>query len=107
MKWDYRIIYQKINEDELYSVHEVYYDEEDRPVLYVKEPAKLLGGNIEQLREQWSLIAKSLEKPILEKQIFTNTFDGAYQKMGIGREVFNSYQENIMKSFDKKRKDRG
>lgn len=73
MNWNYRVIAFKDKQEKIYfQIHEVYYNEQNIPNGYTKEPAGICGETIEEI--QWTLdkMKLSLEKPVLKSWDFPN-----------------------------------
>jgi len=79
MGWNHRVVYHKagflkknpgLKWDEYLSIHEVYYDENDKPENMTEQPVTILSsGGEESLAEiKWTLqeMLKATEKPILD-----------------------------------------
>jgi len=76
MSWNYRVVKHVAShpdEGELYAIHEAYYREgEDEPHSVTKAPITSFAESPEVIREILGLMAKALEKPILDYQKIGN-----------------------------------
>lgn len=65
-KWNYRVI-RSVGEDEtLYSVHEVYYDDEGKPESWTCEPVDLSAESVRALMKDVAWIIRGLTEEVLE-----------------------------------------
>ena len=75
MKWAYVILEHRDEEGEAsYAVHEVYFDDNDVPVLCTEDPVKLDGfeNNIEIIKELFYMGSSILKHPIMSYDAFVN-----------------------------------
>jgi hypothetical protein len=49
MSWNYRMMAQKDGDNYFFSVHEVYYDKNNIPYSYSKEPVSVNGNSVDDL----------------------------------------------------------
>ena len=63
--WNYRII----KNGSWYSIREVHYDD-DTPSFTTEEPDGLMGGSVEELRDQYEQMSEAFEQPILNYEDF-------------------------------------
>lgn len=63
--WNHRVIKETIHGEDVYSVREVFYNDDDSIMAYTLEPVDIVGESIDALREylQWCL--NCLDKPVL------------------------------------------
>jgi len=54
--WNYRVAFRPNSEDTSYSIHEVYYDEEGRVMLYSAAAIAAIGDTIEECEVDMSLM---------------------------------------------------
>lgn len=64
--WDYRII----KDGNLYTIHEVYYDENGKPDLVTVEPSFPAGDSLDELRKDFEHYQDAWNKPILPIEMF-------------------------------------
>lgn len=65
--WNYRVLRYS---DGSLGIHEVYYDEGGKPSMCTVDGVSGAGEDIDELRRDLKLMAKALEKPILEYEYF-------------------------------------
>jgi len=70
---DYRLFAEKIGDDVVYSVHEVFYMN-DHPVDYVHVPLSLISLDQEDLIGELQLVLEAFEMPILSIERFPEEF---------------------------------
>lgn len=74
MHWDYRVIeFVDPNEGPWRAIHEVYYDEHDRPSAYTEGPAVVVSYDVESMQELADVLNKmraALERPVLVERDF-------------------------------------
>jgi len=77
MSWNYRIVKQtfppsgpdgEIHED--YAIHEVYYDDDGNPESLSAEPAKAVGNDLNDLRNEFENMSAALSQPVLNYEDF-------------------------------------
>jgi hypothetical protein len=66
MSWNYRIMKSVVMGEELYGIHEVYYDEGGNPNGWTEEPIYLLESSIADLRNVLSRINEAFDKEIID-----------------------------------------
>jgi hypothetical protein len=66
MSWNYRVMRRQAGECAVFSIHEVYYDLEDRIEFFSEEPISPQGETKEQLDVDLELMQEALKKPVLE-----------------------------------------
>ena len=73
--WNCRVIHHKIDGGCMFSVHEVYYDKDKKPVMYSENPVAVMEENIEYLKSNVDKIKQAFDKPTLEGGImFPNEY---------------------------------
>jgi hypothetical protein len=100
MGWNHRVVYHKagfvennpaLTWVEYLAIHEVHYDEDDKPMMMTEQPVNILssGGNEPLVEIKWMLqeMLKATEKPILD-------FDNL-------EEIEREKQDDFSKSFKK------
>lgn len=78
--WNYRVIRHHYpeavpEEQTLYEIHEVYYNEEPESPFLGKHlraygPAKLYGVSEKELKDTWAMILEAFKAPILDEKEF-------------------------------------
>ena len=71
--WNYRVIRELFpvqTEDSEYedvlTIHEVYYDAEDTPEMWSKDPMHAQADSVDGLRSDLTNMLKALDKPVLD-----------------------------------------
>jgi hypothetical protein len=62
MSWNYRVILQ----DDYYSIHEVYYDDDGNIESWTEQPVGIGGETLEELKGDLEYYKHALEKPVLK-----------------------------------------
>jgi len=66
MSWNIRLLAHINDEEDVYfQIHEVYYDNENKPNAYTKEAVTIGGEDIKAIKWYLKQVNKALEKPIL------------------------------------------
>ena len=69
--WNFRIISHVTDKGEKWlGIHEVYYDEKEKPQCYSSDPQSVMGESIEDIKWFLSSMKKALDKPILKEEDF-------------------------------------
>ena len=88
MKRNYRLCYRP-SEAPTHHIHEVFYDDQDRVILYEREPAVAFGDDVDELYEQTAEMWKAFDdEPLdldrMDKKIFirmiNEEFNDVYDK---------------------------
>lgn len=66
MSWNYRVLKKKHADGCFYDIHEVYYDDEGRPMACTEQPVSPRGESIEELLNDIRHYAKALQKPVID-----------------------------------------
>ena len=72
MTWNHRVIhtvYKEI-EEEGYSIHEVFYDEDGVPDMMTLDAVGVWGETMDEVQQTLEWMTKALEQPILEASDF-------------------------------------
>lgn len=72
MSWNYRVM--SLDGGKSFGIHEVYYDDEDKPKAYTLNSVRAFGESIEELKIDISRMLKATEKPILAPQDFPEAY---------------------------------
>jgi hypothetical protein len=65
--FNYRIICKKWDEDYSdYRIMEIYYDKKGDIIAFVDEPAKIVGEDVNDLKEIIKMYKKAFDKPIID-----------------------------------------
>ena len=83
MTWNYRIIKEKNKEhldldDEdayFFAIHEVYYDEKEKPITCTVDPVSPSGRSLEELKADMKHYLQALKRPVLEMTDFDSSLD--------------------------------
>lgn len=65
MTWNYRLVHQVVNDEDVYAIHEAYYDGE-KPISITEESVNPQGETFEELKRDLVYYLKALEQPVLE-----------------------------------------
>lgn len=65
--WNHRVMKRKIDGEDVYAIHEVYYemDDEDR-ILWTENDVAPCGETLEELKQELQRMLKATEKPVLD-----------------------------------------
>lgn len=74
MTWNYRIVHRVVKGEDIYAIHEAYYDG-DKPTSITDESVHPQGETLEELKRDFEHYLKALEQPVLEYADF-QTSDG-------------------------------
>ena len=72
MTWNYRVLRHPVEKREdgsltyLYSIHEVYYNEEGQVVSWTASPISLEAYSVRELQEDWEAIREAFTFPVLD-----------------------------------------
>lgn len=68
MTWDNRVIKKTgAKGSEFYEVHEVFYDDEGKVIMYTEEPVSPFGLTVRELEEDYERIGEAFKAPVLEQ----------------------------------------
>lgn len=70
--WNYRVLSQKSGDETVYSIHQVFYDEQDIVVKYVKVPISLIATDLEDMVEDIELALEAFNQPIIKIETLNN-----------------------------------
>jgi GTP:adenosylcobinamide-phosphate guanylyltransferase len=70
--WNYRVLSQKSGDETVYSIHQVFYDEQDLVVKYVKVPISLIATDLEDMVEDMQLALEAFDQPIIKIETLNN-----------------------------------
>lgn len=70
MIWNYRVMQRVEDGEAIYTIHEVYYNDNDVPVLCTKDSIFALGDSVEELKKDMTLMMQAFRKPILNYDSF-------------------------------------
>ncbi len=63
--WNHRILKETLNEDDFYSIHEVFYNSDNTIYAHTQEPVDVNGYSIDEIRETLQWMLTCLDKPVL------------------------------------------
>ena len=72
--WNYRVMRTVVDDEVMYGIHEVYYNEKDQPESWTQDPVSPLVDSEEELKDVLRLMSEALDKPVLDKK-GTNIID--------------------------------
>lgn len=64
--WNFRVMRNDIDEENYYSIHEVYYNENNKPIAHSPVETPLYGESKKDLLKVFNMMQKALKKPVLE-----------------------------------------
>lgn len=70
--WNYRVLSQKSGDETVYSIHQVFYDEQDLVVKYVKVPISLIATDLEDMVIDIELALEAFNQPIIKIETLNN-----------------------------------
>lgn len=74
--WNYRVLKQVYAGDqgneEYFGIHEVYYDDNDKPHSCSTDAMRPFGETVEELQRDLELMQKAFEKPVLDYILFSD-----------------------------------
>lgn len=65
MTWNYRVVHRVVEGEDVYAIHEAYYDG-DKPTSITEESVNPHGETLEELKLDVVYYLKALELPLLE-----------------------------------------
>lgn len=71
MTWNYRVVRHRDPTEEqgwIVSIHEVFYDEQGKPVLMSEQPAGVVSSTVMGLSEVLSTLRQAFDLPILNAE---------------------------------------
>ncbi len=71
--WNYRVVKKSIVDDfddEIYAVHEVFYDDDGNPVGCTEKSVRIGEYSLKSLSETIDLMKQALDKPVLDYKDF-------------------------------------
>lgn len=66
MRCNYRVCFRPSVPESGLQIHEVYYNEDGKVVLYVEKPVDIFGDNLEELYENLKMLMDSLDRSTLD-----------------------------------------
>jgi len=66
MSWNYRVISRTVDGETFYTIHEVYYDDNNDIEVYSTEPMYPCGNDIEELMGDIDYFGEALSEPVLK-----------------------------------------
>lgn len=64
--WNHRVLRRTHDGEVMFSIHEVYYDEDGNPVGWTVEPVGVTGDTWKEAGEAWMLMHKAFDRPVLD-----------------------------------------
>ena len=74
MGWNYRVLCEVINGEEIYTINEVYYDKKGKPNGFIEHTKGIGSDSKNGLKWQLKVMKKALKKPILDKNKFPKKY---------------------------------
>jgi hypothetical protein len=70
MSWNYRVVHRHLvhpnGGEDVYAVHEVYYDDDGNPTMVTENPVYLAAESVKELNADRILMGAACRKPVLE-----------------------------------------
>ena len=63
--WDYRIVKQTFDGEDIFAVHEVYYEDNGKPHMMSEDEVSAHGSNLKEFDKDWEAYLAAKEKPLL------------------------------------------
>ena len=71
MDWNHRVIrHVLVDETSWLAIHEVYYDDNDKPDSCTKEPIQMVSNDLNEMEWTVDKIKEALKKPIIDYTYF-------------------------------------
>jgi len=64
--WNHRVLKRIINGEPTFAIHEIYYNNDCKPVSWTQVSVAPLGETLEGLKADFDIQKKAFEKPLLE-----------------------------------------
>jgi hypothetical protein len=77
MSWNHRILAHKDGDEMYFEIHEVYYDEDGKPISYTTDGANVGSESLDGIKWVLDKMKKCVNKPILSADDFPNEYNGA------------------------------
>ena len=72
MSWNYRVVQR----EDLFAIHEVYYDEAGKPAAVTADAMTPDGDTLEELRETFEQFREAFDQPVLQYEDFSLSLEG-------------------------------
>lgn len=76
MTWNYRVVHRREADEDIYAVHEAYY-EGDKATTITVNPVYPQRSTPDELREDCDAYQKALKQPVLEYESFSSKKESA------------------------------
>ena len=63
--WNHRILKKKINGEDIFSIREVYYNDDGEIYGITEHPVEIWGNTIEEIKETCEMILRCVDTPVL------------------------------------------
>jgi hypothetical protein len=77
MSWNHRILAHKDGDEVYFEIHEVYYDEDGKPISYTADGANVGSESLDGIKRVLDKMKECVNKPILSADDFPNEYNGA------------------------------
>ena len=108
--WDYRVVRKEYDceSGECYSVQEVYYDDDGKPMAQSID-LMIEGGTITEMKTQLELMLKSLEEPVLDESDIVSDSENrkTIEDRVLELEIENVEMRDRLAEVDDEAKERG
>lgn len=65
MSWNHRMLAHQLKDEIVFKIHEVYYDENNNPKLYTKDPVSISEGSLEDVHITLIRMQACMWEPVL------------------------------------------
>lgn len=65
MTWNYRVVHRVLNAENVYEIHEAYYDD-DKAISITEESVRPRGETLQELMRDCENYVKAIKRPVLE-----------------------------------------
>ena len=66
MSWNYRVMKRMIGKEEVFQIHEVYYNDDETISAWTENPSNPQGETLDELKKDFLMQLRALEEPILD-----------------------------------------
>ena len=77
MSWNHRILAHKDGDEMYFEIHEVYYDEDGKPISYTADGANVGSESLDGIKWVLNKMKECVNKTILLADDFPNEYNGA------------------------------
>lgn len=63
--WDYRVVKQTFDGEDVFAVHEVYYEDDGKPHMMSEDEVSPHGESLKEFKSDWKAYLDAKEQPVL------------------------------------------